>query len=127
MVNDQPLYFDPLAAIKGSINESESQLLNATTNFKKAKFDIDIAISSSNVLVSEEIIEPPKCLAVKSGCIDATIGTLGNVSLLIGKAKGKKSFLVQLLINSAINQGNPEAFIISTLPEGKRTVLVIDV
>jgi len=126
MLTDQTLYFDPLGAIKNSLTDSEASLHNLKPVFVKPVFDLDKAVESSNVLISEQITEPPKCLAVKSGSVDATIGTLGNFSLLIGKAKGKKSFLVQLLINSAINQGNLEAFIISTLPEGKRTVLVID-
>jgi len=126
MVTDQTLYFDPLGAIKNSLTDSEASLHNLKPVFVKPVFDLDKAVESSNVLISEQITEPPKCLVVKSGSVDATIGTLGNFSLLIGKAKGKKSFLVQLLINSAINQGNLEAFIISTLPEGKRTVLVID-
>lgn len=126
MVTDQPLYFDPLAAIKGSLTESEASLKHIKPAYVKPVFDIDTAIHSSNVLISEEISEPPKCLAVKSGEFDATIGTLGNISLLIGKAKSKKSFLIQLMINSVISQGDKDAFIINTLPEGKRTVLVID-
>ena len=126
MLTDKTLYFDPLGAIKNSLTDSEASLQNLKPVFVKPVFDLEAAIESSKVLISEEIIEPPKCLSVKNGSVDATIGTLGNFSLLIGKAKGKKSFLVQLLINSAINQGNLEAFIISTLPEGKRTVLVID-
>lgn len=126
MVTDQTLYFDPLGAIKNSIIESEAILQDLKPVFAKPVFDLQSAIESSNVLISEDISEPPKCLAVKSGTVDATIGTLGNVSLLIGKAKGKKSFLVQLFINAAISQGDPDALIVSSLPEGKRTVLVID-
>lgn len=126
MANNQPLYSDPLAAIKSSMIESEAGLQNLKTVYVKPVFDLQAAVESSNVLVSEDITEPVKCLAVRNEAGTATIGTLGNISLLMGKAKGKKSFLVQLLVNAAINQGDPEAFIISSLPEGKRTVLVID-
>ncbi len=114
------------AGLMNSVKDDEVELSKVKPIYQKPTFNIDDAIESSNVLISEDISEPPRCLAVKSGQDIATIGTLGNISLLMGKAKGKKSFLVQLLINAAINQGDPDAFIISTLPEDKRTVLVID-
>lgn len=112
--------------LEASIEADERKLETVGATVVKKPFNLDTAVRESNVLVSEDIEEPPKCLSIQNEDSIATIATLGNFSLLIGKAKGKKSFLVQLFVNAAINQNDREAFIVSTLPTGKRKVLVID-
>lgn len=94
-------------------------------NLRKS-FELKSAIAKSRILLSDNIPEPPRCLSINSEGEIATVGTLGNFSMIIGKAKSKKSFTVQMMINAALDQTTVDSFIGSTLPEGKRNVLVID-
>lgn len=56
---------------------------------------------------------------------DATIGTLGNFSASIGKAKSKKTFNVSAIVASALCNGNILHYRAS-FPEDKRKILYID-
>ena len=56
---------------------------------------------------------------------DAAIGTLGNFSASIGKAKSKKTFNVTAITASALKNGTVLKYR-SSFPEDKRTVLYID-
>ena len=56
---------------------------------------------------------------------DSIIGTLGNFSASIGKAKSKKTFNVTAIAASALKNGTVLKYR-SSFPEDKRTVLYID-
>ena len=56
---------------------------------------------------------------------DAIIGTLGNFSASIGKAKSKKTFNVSAIVASALS-GNTVLHYRSMFPENKRKILYID-
>ena len=56
---------------------------------------------------------------------DAAIGTLGNFSASIGKAKSKKTFNVTAIAASALKNGTVLKYR-SSFPKDKRTVLYID-
>lgn len=56
---------------------------------------------------------------------DSVIGTLGNFSASIGKAKSKKTFNVSAIVAAALTNGTVLRYSVS-LPEGKRRVLYID-
>ena len=56
---------------------------------------------------------------------DAAVGTLGNFSASIGKAKSKKTFNVTAIAASALKNGTVLKYR-SSFPEDKRTVLYID-
>jgi hypothetical protein len=55
-----------------------------------------------------------------------TIGTLGNISMIIGKAKAKKSFLINMMITTALNDGVSFEQLQCVAPREKRKVLYID-
>ena len=55
-----------------------------------------------------------------------TIGTLGNISMIIGKAKAKKSFLINMMIATALNKGVSYGQLQCDAPADKRKVLYID-
>lgn len=55
-----------------------------------------------------------------------TIGTLGNISMIIGKAKAKKSFLINMMITTALNKGVSYGQLQCDAPPDKRKVLYID-
>ena len=54
---------------------------------------------------------------------DAAIGTLGNFSASIGKAKSKKTFNVTAIAASALKNGTVLKYR-SSFPEDKRTVII---
>ncbi len=56
---------------------------------------------------------------------DSVIGTLGNFSASIGKAKSKKTFNVSAIVAAALTNGTVLRYSAS-LPENKRRVLYID-
>ena len=56
---------------------------------------------------------------------DTIIGTLGNFSASIGKAKSKKTFNVSAIVASALS-GSSVLHYRSTFPENKRKILYID-
>lgn len=56
---------------------------------------------------------------------DTVIGTLGNFSASIGKAKSKKTFNVSAIVASALS-GSTVLHYRSTFPENKRKILYID-
>lgn len=56
---------------------------------------------------------------------DAVIGTLGNFSAAIGKAKSKKTFNCSAIVAAAINNDCVLNYI-ADFPEGKRKILYID-
>ena len=56
---------------------------------------------------------------------DSVIGTLGNFSASIGKAKSKKTFNVSAIVAAALMNGTVLRYT-ATLPDNKRRVLYID-
>lgn len=63
---------------------------------------IDSRIISAKLDFSEEIELPPVCLSVKSEQEEIPIGTLGNFTLITGKAKSRKTFTQSLFIGAMI-------------------------
>ena len=53
----------------------------------------------------EKIKKPQVCLSIFDGVIEGIIGTLGNFSLIIGKAKSKKTFSLVLFLTALIANG----------------------
>lgn len=76
-----------------------------------------LAASSVNLL--EEATPPEVALRIGK----EPFGTLGNFSLLIGKAKSRKTFAVVMAVASALGSNGPFA---GELPENKRRVVVVD-
>jgi len=70
---------------------------------------------------NEELKEPPVCLWM-GGKI---FGTLGNFSMIIGKAKSRKTFFITIALAAAASNGKSLNFTAS-LPEGYDQVLYFD-
>ena len=64
---------------------------------------------------------PPEILWVNG----STIGTLGNFSASIGKAKSKKTFNVSAIVAAALKNGTVLRYV-AELPEDKRKILYVD-
>jgi hypothetical protein len=87
------------------------------------KKDADIAVlwQSARLRITDQFTIPPEILNVG----DSVIGTLGNFSASIGKAKSKKTFNVSAIVAAAMVNGTVLRYRAS-LPEDKLKILYID-
>ena len=83
--------------------------------------ELAVFIEEAAVSVTNNYEEAPAVLMVD----DAVIGTLGNFSASIGKAKSKKTFNVSAIAASALS-GRTVLRYRSMFPENKRKILYID-
>lgn len=74
----------------------------------------------------KDLPPPPICLTFAQGGQETTIGTLGNFSMVIGKAKSRKTFLVATLLAAWARNGLVLGKIGGKLPVGQRKVLHFD-
>ena len=75
----------------------------------------------------EDIPPPPIALKIinKENGEERIIGTLGNFSVLTGKAKSRKSFLVNLMVSASCRE-YAKGILIGNLPAHKKIVLYFD-
>ena len=78
-------------------------------------------MAESTISVTSTYEHSPVVLMVD----DTVIGTLGNFSASIGKAKSKKTFNVSAIVASALS-GSSVLHYRSTFPENKRKILYIE-
>mgnify|MGYP002545809740 CR=1 FL=1 len=83
--------------------------------------ELAVYMEESIVSVTSAYEQSPVVLMVD----DAVIGTLGNFSASIGKAKSKKTFNVSAIVASAL-RGSTILHYRSTFPQDKRMVLYVD-
>lgn len=82
---------------------------------------------NSAILTANEHIEtPPICIEIKEGDLSSEIGTLGNISLFIGKAKQGKTFAISMIMAAAETGEWLMDKIKVNLPDNKKTILYID-
>ena len=74
---------------------------------------------ASRLDLSEDYEQAPEILKVQG----SVIGTLGNFSASIGKAKSKKTFNVSAIVAAALKNGTVLNYT-AELPENKRTELL---
>jgi hypothetical protein len=82
-------------------------------------------LSRERIDINEDIPEDVPCLVVEIGGQKFTFGTLGNFSVLIGRAKGGKTTSLRFFIAAAIAPVAVD-LLHATFPEGKRKVLWFD-
>lgn len=75
---------------------------------------------------AEELEAPPVCLEIVQNGEHATVGTLGNFSLIIGKAKSRKTFLVTIALAAAVIRDRILSCFKGTFPDEHNTVLFFD-
>ena len=68
---------------------------------------------------TEQISNPPSVLELRLGLETYTLGTAGNISLIQGKAKSRKSYFVSALAAAAIRQGFNENLLKAGIVKGK--------
>ena len=95
--------------------------MEKTNNNIPSAEELAIYIKEATVSVNTKYEQSPVVLMVD----DSIIGTLGNFSASIGKAKSKKTFNVSAIAASALANGTVLHYR-SSFPENKRTILYID-
>lgn len=84
------------------LNETES-LLNAIEQDKPPS--LKEVLNSLEVRASETILPPQKAWEQLQKDNSAILGTLGNFSLIIGKAKSRKSFFINIAVSAVLKKG----------------------
>jgi hypothetical protein len=88
---------------------------------------IDAILQRTRVYLTDNIPEPPVCLRVNSESGSSVIGTLGNFTVIIGKAKSRKTFAIGSITAAAITPGNPQiGGIEGVAPTDRKVVLYFD-
>lgn len=106
---DQP-EFDLTEFLQDSEDLGDSELLGYLKQLKESIID-----------PKESVQAPPVCLSL----IDKNIGTLGNFSMIQGKAKSRKTFFITIALAAATN--NSFALnIVGSLPKNQNVVLYFD-
>jgi hypothetical protein len=105
--------------------QAVDQELNGTDKEDPGKQWQDI-LSRAFIDQSEEIPSPPVVLAINNGDTESTIATLGNFSVLTGKAKSRKTFFVVCLVAALLSDKPVLDVIAGSLPADKKMVLVFD-
>lgn len=88
--------------------------------------DYGAMLLAAEIRVTDAIEEPPVCLSIQHGDEQFVIGTLGNFSLVIGKAKSRKTFAVGTAIAAAVKQDRILNRFVGNLPDDQQTVLYFD-
>jgi hypothetical protein len=86
----------------------------------------DEIIKESRVDYSEKLEPPPVCLEIESNNSNSIIATMGTFSVIIGKAKSKKTFLTTLLVSSLLKNDNTNSIIKGVLPNDKKKIIFFD-
>ncbi len=97
-------------------------MIEKSDNTIPSREELAAYIEESAVSVTNTYEQSPVVLMVD----DAVIGTLGNFSASIGKAKSKKTFNVSAIVASALSGSSTVLHYRSMFPENKRKILYID-
>jgi hypothetical protein len=74
----------------------------------------------------EDVQEAHACLSIMNGEESIPIARLGDFSLVIGKAKSKKTFSLVMFFASLLNNGSVYRDIVGNLPPDKRKIVFFD-
>lgn len=91
-----------------------------------AEPDYQRLLEESLLSATEVIEKPPVCLEVHREGNASTIATLGNISMLIGKAKQGKTFAVSMALAAASKDALFQGTLRACLPEGQKGILLFD-
>jgi hypothetical protein len=83
-------------------------------------------LESYRIIPTDDVKVPPVAIMINSESGSTPSFTLGNFSMVIGKAKSKKTFLIGALAAAAITGSKIINVVEGKLPENKRKVLYFD-
>lgn len=100
---------------------------NESTDLTDDKIqNLEVLLQSAQVLVTEKILQPKPAWVQTNNSDESILGTLGNFSLVIGKAKSKKSFFINIAISAVTGKDLLLGQFRGCLAHDKRTVLYFD-
>jgi|WetSurMetagenome_2_1015567.scaffolds.fasta_scaffold07045_3 hypothetical protein len=99
--------------------DSDPAFINLPSIETKPQDKIKVLLDKARVSITEEITSPLDCLMVDTVDSPIPIGTLGNISMVTGIAKSKKTFLVSAITASLISE-KPILKFVSKLPAGRK-------
>lgn len=117
-MNNSNIQFDKTPFLASINNE-----LNDFNLFGIERKENVLNIAKNLIIKPTDEIKPP-IVAIKIN--DGVLGTLGNFSMITGKAKSRKSFFLNLLATSLITNNNTNTIFTNELPNSKRKVLFFD-
>ena len=107
--------------------KAEQKELNQNSEPIKKEDDLLKILESTLVDPTQDIPPPPRCITISGqDGQDYTFGTLGNISLIIGQAKQRKTFATTCIVASAIQNSLVIDQIRGNLPEDKKKILYFD-
>src|SRR4030095_2708509 len=110
-------------------NPSDSSRSKDSNSYKDSQVtdeNIKEILSVAKLDVDADFLPPPICLKICQQSGDAIIGTLGNFSMIIGKAKAKKTFFINSVIAAVVNNHEKLNLLKGCLPPNKNQVLYFD-
>lgn len=88
--------------------------------------DLLARLESVKIDLSKDVPFPQVCISMQKGYESQPIAMLGDFSVITGKAKAKKSFVIGVLVASVTNNGYALNNIKGNLPDDKREILYFD-
>lgn len=106
----------------------KSAVLKLHTGNDEKSLELKLKLESFKIKVNEEYEKPKVAWAYRSDDSDEfkPIGTIDNFSLVIGKAKAKKSFFIGMAVSAALSKEVLHGRFKSNLSEEKNEVLYFD-
>lgn len=117
---------NPAPYLPDAMNSTLSQALRVEYHPKVTEENARQVLKSVAIDPTEDLAPPSVCLEVVQNGNHATIGTLGNFSLVIGKAKSRKTFFITMVLAAAVKSDFVLGQFKGTLPENQGTVLFFD-
>lgn len=114
-----------LEIIDKIIEDSESHIRAFNENPTHDQ-EMEDVLLKLKVCPSEELKPPQVAWKQVKGSFEAILGTLGNFSLIIGKAKSRKSFFINLAISAVLSTDLFLNLFIGDLPPDKSKVIYFD-
>lgn len=108
--------------------EKEGPVLKLHTGNDEKSLELKLKLESFKIKANEEYEKPKVAWAYRSDDSDdfKPIGTIDNFSLVIGKAKAKKSFFIGMAVSVALSKEALHGRFKSNLSEEKNEVLYFD-
>ncbi|NCA74866.1 MAG: mobilization protein [Alphaproteobacteria bacterium] len=106
------------------MNDETNIRNDGSLSTQKPKKSLSEKISESRLLITEPIEKPQTVLSINESDFQSVLCTLGNISLIQGQAKSRKSFLMSFVVTALIT-GKYLKFT-GSMPEEKRKILFFD-
>lgn len=120
---ERTVHIEPGTDLNDLLSPSNTGTVNTATHPSPDYATISEAL---RVRPDEDIPPPPVCLSIQRNGQARTFGTIGNFSVIIGKAKSRKTFATSIALAAALKRDVVLNCFTGTFDENKQTVLYFD-